>query len=541
MISEQKIKVSFYRNLKILYAIAATFISGTMLFLAFPSYDFSLSAWFAFVPLFLLLSKSKPSSGFFILFLFGVVFYTGVFIWMFDLPNYMVLHHAILGIYLCPLLGIFGWLFCFIIKRRDFTSALLAAPFLWVIQEYVRSNLSFLSLPWGLLGHSQYQSPMVIQSASIAGVYGVSFLIVLVNSALTVLIYSLFIRLNILKPEDKYQFSYRGRNILLGISAVFFISALVYGHMVISNQINGNKIKISIVQANIEQSKKWDKKYAATIMQIYSDLTQKASADQPDLIVWPEAATPKAVHRDRKIFNTVKNLASVTNTPILLGSSQLAKFKVNELKKNAKYLNSAFLIHPGDGNGITQKYNKIRLLPFSEYLPYKEKIPWSYLRIPDVDNYLPGKKYTVFELTGFRFGVTICWENIFPGIVREFVNNGAQFLINITNEAWFGETAAPYQFLAMSVFRAVENHRYLVRCANTGVSCIIDPQGRILDKVKDNRGRAIFVRGNLTGSVTPFKDRTFFNRYGDWLVWLSLIVSLMFLVLTFMKKKPSLK
>ena len=309
--------------------------------------------------------------------------------------------------------------------------------------------------------------------------------------------------------------------------------------MMISKPINGTKINVSLVQANIEQSKKWDKKYAAAIMQIYSYLTQKASEDQPDLIVWPEAATPKAVHRDQTIFNNIKSLAGLTNTPILLGSSQLAKFKVNELEKKVKNLNSAFLILPGPQAGMPQRYNKIRLLPFSEYLPYKEKIPWTYLRIPDTDNYLPGKKYTVFYLSGIRFGVTICWENIFPGLVRKFVDKGAQFLINITNEAWFGETAAPYQFLAMSVFRAVENHRYLVRCANTGISCVIDPEGRILDRVKDNNGRAIFVRGTLTGSVIPFKDKTFYNKYGDWLVWLSLIISLLFLVLTFIKKKPS--
>jgi apolipoprotein N-acyltransferase len=136
--------------------------------------------------------------------------------------------------------------------------------------------------------------------------------------------------------------------------------------------------------------------------------------------------------------------------------------------------------------------------------------------------------------------VTICWENLFSDLVRQFVKRGAQFIVNITNEAWFGETAAPYQFLSMSVFRAVENRVYVVRCANTGISCFIDPCGRVVDRVKDENGRDIFVRGIVTGSVIPLESNTIYTRYGDWLVWLSIAFFIfILLLLSFLRKYQS--
>ena len=186
-----------------------------------------------------------------------------------------------------------------------------------------------------------------------------------------------------------------------------------------------------------------------------------------------------------------------------------------------------------------RRYDKIRLLPFGEYLPYNKTIPWSYINLPEVDHFLPGKKHTIFDLDAHRFGVTICWENIFPEIVRQFVKEGADFIINITNEAWFGETAAPYQFLSMSVFRAVENRIFIVRCANTGVSCIIDSSGRILDRVKDENGKDIFIRGILSGEVATHEVNTIYTRYGDWFAWLSAISAIVFILFALIRKNPT--
>ena len=523
--------------LKIITPAAAASLSGIMMFAAFPSYDLSFLAWFGLVPLLLALLRSRPMYGFLLSLIFSVIFYTGVFYWMFDLPGYRIIHHAVLGIYLCPLMGILGWVVCATARRRGVTAALFTAPFLWVIQEYVRSNLSFLSLPWGLLAHSQYQSPAVIQLASITGVYGISFLIVLVNCALTALVYTWFLQFKLFEPETRYRFSPNGRNLLVGITAGLLVVVLLYGYMVVAAPITGHKIKISLIQANIEQSKKWDEKYAAVIMQIYSELTKRAAEDRPDLIVWPEAATPKGAYRNPGIFNRIKALAQQTGTPILIGSSQLAKYKVTDPKKNAKYLNSAFLIDPSPGKSLPQRYDKIVLLPFSEYIPYKNKIAWSYLHIPDVDNFLKGKKHTIFSLPPYRFGVTICWENIFADNVRQFIEEGAQFVINLTNEAWFGKSSAPYQFLSMSVFRAVENKVFVVRCTNTGISCLIDPCGRIVNRLKDKSGRDIFIRGVLTGDVIPHEQKTIYLRYGDWLAWLCVLAAGCSVFITLLRRK----
>ena len=148
-------------------------------------------------------------------------------------------------------------------------------------------------------------------------------------------------------------------------------------------------------------------------------------------------------------------------------------------------------------------------------------VPWYWIEVPELANYLPGKDLTVFECSDFRFSATICWENLFPDLVREFVNQGAQLIINITNESWYRDTGGPYQFLAASVFRAVENGVYVLRCANTGVSCFIDPYGRIVDRVKDSEGRDTHVQGVLTQTVVPANSKTLYTRYGDWLVWIS--------------------
>jgi len=516
-----------------------------MMVAAFPSYDHSFLAWFGLVPLFLAFARIKPLYGVFLSFIFGVVFYSGLFYWMFDLPDYNVLHHAVLGVYLCPLLGVFAWLFCFSAKRFGLHAALFSAPFVWVALEFLRSNLSFLSLPWGLLAHSQYRQPVFIQIAGLTGVHGVSFVIVLVNAGITAALYPLLFKIKSNHSDAGASFSQKGRAALITIAAVVFTATLAYGYVAASKPIVGEGIKLSAVQANIEQSKKWDEKYAATIMGLYTDLTLKASELHPSLIVWPEAATPKGMHRDPGIFNRIKKLAVQIKTPILLGSSQLAKFRVTDPNKDAKYLNSAFLIGPAPGKSMTQRYDKILLLPFSEYIPYRMTVPWSYLNIPDVDNFMPGKKLTIFELPPYRFGVTICWENIFADHVRQFVKNGAQFLINISNEAWFGETAAPYQFLSMNVFRAVENHRFLLRCANTGISCLIDPHGRIINKIHDKRGNDIFVRGILTDTVIPLGKKTFYNHYGDWFAWFCATYSLLFIMLvityTAATRKPGSK
>ena len=492
--------------------LAAIMLSGALSFAAFPAYDFAELAWISLVPFIITALFVRPLYAFILGFIWGVVFYTGIFFWMFDLPDYRVLHHAVLGIYLCPLTGAFGCLVSLIARRKGIPFALLAAPLIWVSFEFIRSNLSFLSLPWAILAHSQYRFPLLIQSASILGTYGISFAIVLVNSGVAAICLLLLFR----KGQEGTRRG-MGKVIYTALSVVTII--LVFGFVYLDQPNEGPPLKISVVQANIAQDKKWDPQFASTIMSTYHRLTREAAASDPDLIVWPETATPKAINYDPALMKQVAEIAAGVDTTLLLGSSNLHKFKPAE-PESAKYKNSAFLIDPKRKGQPEKPYDKIRLLPFGEYLPHGDKIPWTLLGIPAAPNFLPGEEIRLFRLKKIPFGVPICWENIFDADARRFVDKGAEFLVNITNEAWFGHSAAPYQFLSMNIFRAVENNRYVVRCANTGVSCLIDSRGRILNRVRDQDNNDVNVEGVLTGVVFPSSSKTVFNRYGNWFAWL---------------------
>jgi apolipoprotein N-acyltransferase len=154
-----------------------------------------------------------------------------------------------------------------------------------------------------------------------------------------------------------------------------------------------------------------------------------------------------------------------------------------------------------------------------------------------VGNYIRGKEYKVFKLSNFQFSATICWENLFSNFVRQFVKAGAQFIVNMTNEAWFGPTGAPYQFVSMNVFRAVENRVYVIRCTNTGISCFIDPNGRLINTVQDENGKAVFIRGVASSTIIPQNSSTIYTRFGDWFAWFSVLISISFLLFCFVNAK----
>ena len=218
-------------------------------------------------------------------------------------------------------------------------------------------------------------------------------------------------------------------------------------------------------------------------------------------------------------MNIFSTLAKETGSYLLIGVSLRPKFGSREYKIKNRF-NSAQLISPG--GTIVGQYNKIQLLPFAEYLPHKNTIPWSENLTSLAGDFMRGTDLTVFAMNGVKFGVTICWESIFPELFRQFVKNGANFMVNITNEAWFEETAAPYHFMPMNVFRAVENRVSIARAANTGISGFIDPHGRIIGKVKVG-SKDIFVEGYLTMGIPVSKTRTFYTMQGDVFAYLVLL------------------
>jgi len=523
------------KKLKAIYATCAAMFSGILLFLSFPPFNQPYLIWIALVPLFLTLLSVRPVYGFLLSLTCGIVFFLGMFNWGLSVAQYTFMHHAILALCWSPHFCFFGLIMSFMARRLNRAAALYGVAFIWVSLEFIRSNLHFLSFPWGLLAHSQHSHPTLIQIASITGAYGVSFLIVLINSAITALVYQRLSRSN--KTEKNFSPALSPRWLKLFTASAALLGALTffYGIITVSKPLEGRKITVSAVQPNVEQRKKWDPQYESAIMRTLADLTREASKASPDLIVWPETATPRSITENYNLYLQIYNLARETGSPILLGSSERQKLKKTD-RQDRKYFNSAFLIgskHVQGSDGKPQRYDKIHLLPFGEYLPFEDNIPWSRINVPTISGYLPGKNYTVFKLPDFKFGATICWENIFPQVVRGIVLNGAQFVVNITNEAWFGRTAAAPQFVTMSVFRAVENGVYVVRCGNTGISCIIDRYGRITERLKSKDGRDLFVRGVLSGTVLLPDSNTFYTRHGDIFVYINLVVGACMLALAF--------
>jgi len=508
-------------------------LSGIALWASFPPAGLSFLAWIALVPLLISILLSDLLKTLACVLLCSGVFFALHFLWVFEVSNYGILHHVLLDIYFSAYIVVFAVLLLYVRTSQGQFAALSMAPFLWVVFEFLRSNAGFLALPWGLLSHSQYQNLYTIQIASITGANGISFLVVLVNSALTALLLPLASWFSGLGPSAPNGSRKRNLFVVIVFGVVAISSA--YGWVLTNRKIDGPTYKISIVQPNIDQKIKWDKKSAPVIVKKLSELTKTAAMDEPQMIVWPETSTPRSINIDRELRKKINEIAVASNASLLIGSSQVYKFKLDN-PESAKYFNSAYLIPPDRDTSSMQRYDKNLLMPFGEYLPKKNKISWHYINVPDVGSFIPGKERKLFSIGGMNFGTTICWENIFPDFVRRYVKEGALFIVNLTNEAWFGKTSAPYQFLSMSVMRAVENQVHIVRCANTGISCFIDPHGRIANRVADDDGNEIFITGVTTGTILPQRDKTIYTEYGDWFVGLCIIVSMIFIVISTTKR-----
>ena len=326
----------------------------------------------------------------------------------------------------------------------------------------------------------------------------------------------------------------RGKYLII-ITTSLLIFTLVYGYFTITNTITGSKVKISVVQGNIEQAKKWDRRYRNYILERYEELSRRASKDQPGLVIWPEAATPGFILKDIYLIKRITGLVREMNTYFLIGSCEYPKFQKSPFEVGG--LGNTALFFSPNGKVLGQ-YLKIHLVPFAEHVPHEKLIPWPRFIVPKgMKGYeVPGNEITLFDLQGTKFGALICWETIFPGLFRSFVRKGAHFMVNITNEGWFNKPTIFYQYVAMNVFRAVENRIYLVRCANTGISCFIDPYGRVVDRVKDEKGRDIYVPGVLTFSVIASDSKTIYTRCGDWFAFLSIGCSIVCLMLCLFRR-----
>jgi len=435
-------------------------VSPLLLIFSFPNFNLSFLAYIGFIPLFLAIENKSLKKIFFISCAAGFIFYLGGLYWLYHVT---VIGMIIACLYLAVYFGIFG----IAISRFG----ILSAPVVWVILEYIQANVSVMGFGWLSLGYSQYKNLPLIQIADFSGVYGVSFMIMMVNVA----IYRIF----------KKSF----REIIIAV--LVLIAAFGYGMMRINERGYGNDVKISVIQGNIAQELKWDPQAQDMIIEKYTALTKMAALESADLIVWPETSFPGFFEIDEDMTEKVLALAKEIKTPLLIG--------VNT-EKDGRYFNSAALI--SSEGSMTDRYDKIHLVPFGEYVPLSNKFPALHkLILGELGEFTPGKNFKIFKFKA-DFGVLICFEDIFPEISRKFVDGGAKFLVVITNDAWYGKSGAAFQHAANSVFRAIENRVPVVRCANTGISCFIDSKGRIYDSVSE-KNSLLFVTGYKTSVLNP--------------------------------------
>ena len=461
-------------------------LSGILLALSYPIFNLELFAYVAFVPLFFAIKNVTLKKAFFLSYICGVVF--------FAITIYWLIHVTLVGLillilYLALYFGFLGLFFNFLsINYKLSTINLLLIPAIWVFLEYLRSHL-LTGFPWALLGYSQYLNLPLIQIADITGVWGVSFLVMMVNVA----IWKSMLKVKGLRFKVKNFFDF---SVLFTIACL--ITTLGYGYYKLRTTHDAQRttLKISIIQGSVPQSEKWDERFREEILARYEALTKKAAKEKPDLIIWPETAVPGIVDEEPQLLGWVLRLAKEVKAPMLVGAVTV---------QGANYYNSAILISR-EGKIIAQ-YDKLHLVPFGEYVPLEKYFPFlrNLISVP-IGDFTPGKEYTVFKAEGLEeFSALICFEDIIPVLSRRFMKKGAKFLVNITNDAWFMKTSAPYQHAQASVFRAIENRVPVVRAANTGLSCFIDSNGHIYDKVSHGK-KDIFVIGYKTSEVVAKID-----------------------------------
>ncbi|UCD81079.1 MAG: apolipoprotein N-acyltransferase [Desulfobacterales bacterium] len=511
--------------------LLAAVLSGIFVILAFPKYDLWWLAWVALVPLFLALYGGNVKYSILTAWVFGIITFAGLFSWILEVRGYTWLHQTIIVSYLSVFFALLGLIIGFVSRRLGLAAAMVATPFIWVSIEYLRANFFFLAFPYAWLAHTQHQNIVLIQFASLIGAYGVSFLVVMTNAGIAAVILAFSQRFAGSRPTAFHSSLKRVAVVMTSVTLLSVGLALLYGKYALSHGDAGEKIKVSVIQGNIPQEEKWDPNFANSIMEKYTRFTLQASKEMPALIAWPEASTPGFIFNSKRsrLLNRIAKLAAQANTHLLVGSSEYPKFyKVTS--KGIRTGNTAVLFSPQ--GEIVGRYSKIRLVPFGEYIPLEGKVPWPEFIVPDQrTNYeIPGKDYKIFDLNGIKFSVSVCWESHFPNLIRKFARRGARFMLNIANEGRYGETAAPYQLLAMTIFRSVENRLPIARATNTGISCFIDQFGRVTGWV-ENQGKKIFVEGISTQEIGLPQVQSFYTRYGYVFIYICLVISGLLIIL----------
>ena len=499
------------------------------------------AVWLGLIPLILVVRTTRPRFAFWWGWLCGFLFWLVSVSWILRLQNswgclpLVLLAWVALAAYCALYMGLFAFLLSSVFSSRELNvpyrqlrrlAVVLAAPLLWVGCEYLRAVFG-TGFPWNLLGASQYKNTAVIQIAAWGGVYAVSAVIVLMNAAIAI---------TALRIVDEIRNRERRRRVHFELMLGLTVVALCWARGVSRVRQGGtgisasDSIRIAAVQPNIPQVQKWSEDHRYGAYTALREQTELAVMGRPALVIWPETAIPDLLMVDPMAQSVVASLVT-DESWLLVGSMDFEQPSDDRVD----YYNSSFLVN-GAGR-IMASYRKRHLVPFGEYLPFENQIPLIKKMAPLGFSCMPGEESPVlFELPHAggeapgitKFGVLVCFEDVFPYLARRDVRAGAQFLVNQTNDGWFENSSASRQHMANAVFRAVENRTPLVRCANTGVTCFIDHLGRIMDMLVDGKGNTE-LRGFSVAELFPRSQGsalTPYTRFGDWLFALPCVMLL---------------
>jgi apolipoprotein N-acyltransferase len=509
---------------KILLAV----LSGVMLSASFPPGHLEWMIWIGLIPLLISVENERTLNAFRLGMITGLAHYLTLLYW----AIYAVNTYGELGIVastgvlflLCLYLSLYPAVFAVLaslFKKRKFVA--LGIAVIWASLEYVRAVL-ITGFPWCLLGYSQFNHPMLIQIADVTGVYGISFLIAAVNALIYLLMF------NRSRLTGKKDFIIETSTVV-----ILILVCLVYGYHrlagVDTNDKGTKSLQVSIIQGNIDQSVKWDTDFMKESMDKYLAMTRSASRLKPGLIIWPETAAPFFFQDNTDSSQDLLNAAKESGAWIIFGTPAYEREDILFVN----YYNRAYLASP-EGT-IEGYYDKVHLVTFVEYVPFSNILPFIHRLVTAAGDFSSGTQSGLLKTSNGTAGALICYEAIFPELSRKEVQGGADFLVVLSNDAWFGRTSAPYQLMIMSAFRAVENRRPLIRATNTGFSGFVDPRGRIVYEGD------LFSAEVLTKPVrTDCKEITFYTKFGDVFMYGLLTICLIIfshdLCYLRMKRKP---
>ncbi len=482
-------------------------------------------AWIAFLPLFFSIAEQNPKKAFLGGWLTGLVYFGGTLYWiaptlwqggLSSLISFFIFFGLVS--YLALYLGLFSALLKYVSKGHG-GRGLLIAPVLWVVLEWVKGHF-LTGFPWASLAYSQTEFLPMIQIADFGSIYVVGFLVMFCNRALYLSLRGLF-------REERHPDRFDWRPLVL--AGLVFLLSFFYGTFRLSESTKTEEqISLAVIQGNIAQDKKWDRNFKQETLEVYWRLSEEVLKDNTkkrDLILWPEAVLPFIFGTEAVHEKALSDFSRDRDVYLLLGAPSLTTRE----REAVSLRNSAYLISP-DSEHVSQ-YDKMHLVPFGEYVPFPEWLFFIKKWVQGLADFSPGVEAVVFEVGQARIGTAICFELIFPEIVRRFVQNGATVMTTITNDAWFGDTSAPDQHFSMMVFRAIENRISFARAANTGISGFVDARGQVISKTM------LFNEDSATATLDLRGETTLYTRFGDFFVAFCVIIALYFLCGAFIKRR----